>query len=64
MVTILFIIFMLVVIRYSNDSFGLWSFMIMAVLVQTGFLGVSLISTGIWLGLTKVASDIFYAARR
>lgn len=62
MATILFVAFMLFLIKFSTERFWYFFVLILGIAVQLGYqLGIG--GLLIWIGLGKVAHDIIYAGR-
>lgn len=61
--TILFVAFMALLIPFAPEKFYYFFVLIFGVAVQMGY-QVGLFGLAVWMGLTKVAHDIFYAGKR
>lgn len=61
--TLLFTVFMLFLIIFSVEKFWYIFFLILGLAVQFGY-HLSILGLAVWIGIGKVAHDIFYAGRR
>lgn len=57
---IAFVLFMAFLIKFSEERWWLWNFLVMGLAVKLG-LCLDIIGIALWLGISKVLKDIFQA---
>jgi hypothetical protein len=60
--TLLFVVIMAILIKFSTQRFWLIYFLILGLATQAGY-QIGIIGVAVWMGLGKILHDLFYARR-